>query len=120
MIFLDNCTHNSVKLRKSGEVKRKEIKKVKGKPDKINELILTEAVAHRGSVKSVFLEFSQNSQENTCACARATLLKKRLWHQVFSCEFCEISKNTFFSEHFRTTASVLKTKAYLKKEPNNK
>ena len=25
--------------------------------------------------------------------------------QVFSCEFCEISKNTFFIEHFRTTAS---------------
>ena len=26
------------------------------------------------------------------------LLKKRLWH-LFSCEFCEISKNTFFTEH---------------------
>ena len=25
----------------------------------------------------------------------ATLSKKRLWQQVFSCEFCEISKNTF-------------------------
>ena len=25
--------------------------------------------------------------------------KKRLW-QVFSCEFCEIFKNTFFTEHF--------------------
>ena len=41
----------------------------------------------------------------------ATLLKKRLWPQasnfikkealvqVFSCEFCEIPKNTFFTEH---------------------
>ena len=28
----------------------------------------------------------------------ATLLKKRLWH-MFSCEFCEIFKNTFFAEH---------------------
>ena len=30
-------------------------------------------------------------------CARVTfLLKKRLWHRCpFSCEFCEISKNTF-------------------------
>ena len=40
-----------------------------------------------------------------------TLLKKGLWPrtcnfikkdslvQVFSCEFCEISKNTFFTEH---------------------
>ena len=26
--------------------------------------------------------------------------------QVFSCEFCEISKNTFFTENLRTTASV--------------
>ena len=34
----------------------------------------------------------------------ATLLKKRL-AQVFSCEFCEISKGTFFTEHLLTTAS---------------
>ena len=26
--------------------------------------------------------------------------------QVFSCEFSEISKNTFFTEHLRTTASA--------------
>ena len=32
----------------------------------------------------------------------ATSLKKRL---VFSCEFCEIFKYTFFTEHLRTTAS---------------
>ena len=25
---------------------------------------------------------------------------------MFSCEFCEISKSTFFAEHLRTTASV--------------
>ena len=25
--------------------------------------------------------------------------------QVFSCEFCKISKNSFFTEHLRTTAS---------------
>ena len=25
---------------------------------------------------------------------------------MFSCEFCEISKNTFFTEHLQTTASV--------------
>ena len=28
-----------------------------------------------------------------------TLLKKETLVQVFSCEFCEISKNTFFTEH---------------------
>ena len=25
---------------------------------------------------------------------------------MFSCEFCEISKNTFFTEHFWATAST--------------
>ena len=25
---------------------------------------------------------------------------------MFSCEFCEISKNTFFTEHLWTTTSV--------------
>ena len=30
----------------------------------------------------------------------ATLLKKRLWHRFFSCEYNEI-----FTEHLRTTAS---------------
>ena len=34
----------------------------------------------------------------------ATLLKETLT-QVFSCEFCEISKNNFFTEHLRATAS---------------
>ena len=64
----------------------------------------------------MFLEISQNSQENTRARVSfaglkpATLLKKTL-AQVFSCEFYEISKNTFFTEHLFTehlwtTASV--------------
>ena len=40
------------------------------------------------------------------------LLKKSLWHrcflaQGFSCEFCKISKNTFFTEHPRTTGSEI-------------
>ena len=40
-------------------------------------------------LKKVFLEISQNSQEKTCA--RDSFLI------VFSREFCEISKNTFFN-----------------------
>ena len=51
----------------------------------------TEAVAGRCSVKKVFLEISQNSQENTCA--KFILIKTLA--QVFSCEFSVISKNTF-------------------------
>ena len=33
-------------------------------------------------------------------------IKKQTLSQVFSCIFCEISKNTFFTEHLQTTASV--------------
>ena len=33
----------------------------------LNYLAVTEAVAQRCSVKKLFLEISQNSQENTCA-----------------------------------------------------
>ena len=64
----------------------------------------------------MFLEISQNAQANTCArdffliklqalgLRPATLFKKSL-AQVFSCEFCEISKSIFFIEHLLTTAS---------------
>ena len=34
----------------------------------------------------------------------ATLLKKETLAQVFSCEFCENSKNTFFTERLRTSS----------------
>ena len=52
----------------------------------------------------MFLEISQISQEETCA--RVSLLtkfnkviKRETLAQVFSCEFCEIFKNTFLTEH---------------------
>ena len=32
-------------------------------------------------------------------------IKKQALAQVFSCEFCEISRNTFTTKHLRTTAS---------------
>ena len=35
----------------------------------------------------------------------ATSLKKEAVAQVFSCDFCEIFKNTFFTEHLWATAS---------------
>ena len=52
----------------------------------------SEAVVQMCSVKKAFLQISQNSQEITCT--RAPFLIKSL-AQVFSCEFCGISKNTF-------------------------
>ena len=34
-------------------------------------------------------------------------IKKDALSQLFSCEFCKISKNTFSTEHLWTTASIL-------------
>ena len=67
--------------------------------------------------KKVFLEISQNSQENTCARVSflinlpqtCNFIKKETLAQVFSCEFCEISKKTLFTEHLRESASQGKT-----------
>ena len=63
----------------------------------------------------VFCEkISQNSLENTCArdffkqsCRpdACNFIKKETLAQVFLSEFWEMSKNTFFIEHLRTTAS---------------
>ena len=68
--------------------------------------IFSQAVVFRFSVEKVFLEFSQNSQENTCArvyflIKLQSFLKKDTLTQVFSCEFCEISRKAFFAEHLR-------------------
>ena len=53
----------------------------------------SEAVTRRCSLKKVFWEILQISQENTCA--RVSFIKKETLGQVFSCEFCQTSKNTF-------------------------
>ena len=59
----------------------------------------------------MFLRASQNSQENICSRVSffskvVGLLKKETLAQVFSCEFSEIFKNTFFTEHLRATGST--------------
>ena len=73
-----------------------------------------EAIVQRCSVKKVFLKISENSQKNTCASLffnkvadlrPATLLKLTLT-QVFSCEFCEILRTTFFHRTPLVAASV--------------
>ena len=57
---------------------------------------VTEAVTWRCFVKKVFLQISQNLQENTCARVFfLNFVKKEAPVQVFSCEFCESFKNTF-------------------------
>ena len=37
--------------------------------------------------------------------ASCNFMKKETMAQVFSCELCEFSKNNFFTEHLRATAS---------------
>ena len=70
--------------------------------------------------KKVLLEISQNSQKNTCGRVSFSIklqaldnfvacnfIKKETLAQMFSCEFCEISKNTFFTKHLWATACIL-------------
>ena len=73
-----------------------------------NALEYREAVVRRCSVNEVFLEISQNSQENTCArvsfsiklkAVPATLLKKRLWHRWFPVNFAKFLRTPFLTEH---------------------
>ena len=54
----------------------------------------TETVVRRCSVKIVFLEISQNSQESTCDKVSFLIKLKETSAQALSCESCEISKNT--------------------------
>ena len=66
---------------------------------KIIFLHTAEAVAGRCSVKKVFLEIWQDSQENNCGRVSFSIgchvIEKETLAQVFSCEFCQISEITF-------------------------
>ena len=65
-------------------------------------------------LEKAFLEISPNLQENTCARV-SILIKLQAWGhnfikteavaKVFSLEFCEISKNAYFTEYVWATAS---------------
>ena len=62
--------------------------------------------------KGVLRNFAKFTRKNLCQslfiiklqASASNFIKKRLT-QVFPCEFCEISKNTLFTEHFGATAS---------------
>ena len=59
----------------------------------------SEAATKAALCKKVFLDILQNSQESTCARVSFLInnfIKKDTLVQVFSCEFCKISNNTFF------------------------
>ena len=64
--------------------------------------LFTQAVAQRCSVNKMFLEVSQNWQENTCARVRpAILLKKRPWQRCFPVNFAKFLRTPFLTEHLR-------------------
>ena len=63
-----------------------------------------EAVIRRCSVVKIFLEISQNWQENTCA--RVSLLKRDSGTGVFLWILWNFYKNTFITEHLWKTASI--------------
>ena len=74
-------------------------------------MLHAEAVVQSCSVKKVFLEISQNSQENACSrvsfliklqasgLSPTTLLKKRLWHRCFPVNFVKFLRTPFFTNH---------------------
>ena len=54
--------------------------------------------------KGVIRNFSKFTGKHLC---QKLFFKKETLAQVFSCEFCEISTNTFFTEHLWTTAFLI-------------
>ena len=65
--------------------------------------------------------FRKIHRKSTCAKASSRIklsevcnfIKKEALAQVFSCEFCKIFKNTFFTEQLRVTASDIRMQVVL-------
>ena len=88
--FLENCENFKTKLKISSIILKSDV-----------ALHLQKQPPEVFCKKKVLLQTSQNSQGSTCA--RASFLIKL---QEISCEFCEISKNTIFTEYLWETASA--------------
>ena len=78
--------------------------------------MFVEAIIQRCSLKKVFLEISQNSQESICQSLFLIKRKETFFNKkrdsgtgVF-CEFFEISKNTFLHRTHPEVASMLLNK----------
>ena len=53
--------------------------------------------------KGALKHFTKFTGKHLC---QSLFIKKETLAQVFSCEFCEIYKNTFFTEQLWTTGSI--------------
>ena len=65
-------------------------------------IFVTSSVLDRECFLLIYFSFSEAATDQPQVCK---FIKKDTLAQVFSCEFCKISTNTFFTEHLRTTAS---------------
>ena len=74
-----------------------------------------EVIVRSCSVRKVFLKIWQKFTGNHLCQSlfliklqadACNFIKNKTLAQVFSCEFCQIFKNTYFVEHLRTTASA--------------
>ena len=79
----------------------------------VNILIYPEAVVHSCSVKKVLFKILETSTRAEVFLNKAPGLRphsydslKKTPELVFSCEFCEMFKNTYFVEHLRMTVST--------------
>ena len=93
---------------------------------KINELINPPSISLEAAIrcsmkKGVLGNFAKFTGTHLCQSLffnkvedlrPATLLKKTTLAQVYSCEFCEISKNAFFREHFWASAFISQTQRH--------
>ena len=87
----------------------------------IKSLIRNRTITNRSSHQrcSVRKSVLRNSTKGKHLCqsllqAARNFIKNETLAQVFSCEFCEISKNTFFTEHLLTTALSLSVSRLMK------
>ena len=56
--------------------------------------------------KGVLKNFTKFTGKHLCQSLFFNKVEKETLAQMFSCELCEISRNTFFTEHLRMTVSV--------------
>ena len=80
------------------------------KKSHIDLKFLSRSSDRRCYIKKDVPENLTNSQENTCVRAsffnKVAGIRQETLAQVFSCGFCKIFKNNFFTEHLWVTVSV--------------
>ena len=79
--------------------------------DFFNAGLISEAAVGGGLWNKLFLKLLQYSQEKMWVGVPSkrvpAILLKRDSKQLFSCQYCETLKKTYFEEHLRTAASII-------------